>query len=50
MLRCVELGLSVNELDNYDVGFIYDMLIEKANDAYEYPVKARQKDFDRFKK
>lgn len=50
MLRCVELGLSVNELDNYDMGFIFDMLTEKANDSYDYPLKPRQEDFDRFKK
>lgn len=50
MLRCVELGLSVNDLDNYDFGFVYDMLTEKANDEYDYPLKPRQEDFDRFKK
>lgn len=50
MLRIVGLGLSVNELDNYDLGFVYDMLTEQANDSYEYPLKPRQEDFDRFKK
>lgn len=50
MLRCVELGLSVNELDNYDIGFVYDMLVEKGNDSYDYPYKARQEDFDSFKR
>ena len=50
MLRCVGLGLSVNELDNYEIGMIYDMLTEQANDSYDYPLKPRQEDFDRFKK
>ncbi len=50
MLRCVGLGLSVNELDNYEMGMIYDMLTEQANDSYDYPLKPRQEDFDKFKK
>lgn len=30
------------------MGMIYDMLIEKANDNEEYPVKADQKDINSF--
>lgn len=48
MLRCKELGLSVEELENIDFGLVQDMLIEKANDEYTYPYKATQKDFDNF--
>lgn len=48
MLRCKELGLSVDELENIEFGLVVDMLVEKGNDEYKYPYKASQKDFDRF--
>ena len=48
MLRCKELGLTVNELEQIDFGLVMDMLIEKGNDEHNYPYKATQKDFDRF--
>lgn len=49
MLRCKELGLSIFELDNLDFGLVVDMLIERNNDEYEYPIKASQSDFDKFR-
>lgn len=48
MLRCKELGLSINELENIEFGLVVDMMIERGNDDYNYPYKASQKDFDRF--
>ena len=48
MLRCKELGLSIDELETIDFGLVADMLTEKANDEYKYPYKASQEDFDRF--
>lgn len=48
MLRCKELGLSVDELENIEFGLVVDMLTERGNDEYNYPYKASQKDFDRF--
>jgi len=48
MLRCKELGLSINELENIEFGLVVDMMIERGNDDYQYPYKASQKDFDRF--
>lgn len=47
MLRCVQLGLSVADLDQLSIGMVYDMLIEKQNDNYDYPVLATQADIDR---
>lgn len=41
MLRCAELGLSRSELDDMTMGMVYDMLIEKANDKEQYPIKGR---------
>lgn len=48
MLRCKELGLSVEDLENIDFGLVADMLTEKGNDEHNYPYKATQKDFDKF--
>lgn len=31
-----------------NVGMVYDLLTEKANDAEKYPYKATQEDIDRF--
>lgn len=48
LLRCKELGLSINELENIDYGLVEDMLTEKNNDSYDYPYKATQEDFNKF--
>ena len=48
MLRCKELGISVNELEQMDFGVVADMMTEQGNDQYKYPFKATQKDFDNF--
>ena len=39
MLRCAELGLSREDLDDMSVGMIFDMMIEKMNDSEKYPIK-----------
>ena len=36
------------DLDVMDVGMVYDMMIEKANDSAEYDIIATQADFDKF--
>lgn len=48
MLRCAELGLSREDLDDMTVGMVYDMLIEQANDQEKYPYKATQADINHF--
>lgn len=48
LLRCVELGLSMEDLDDLTIGMVNDMFIEKANDQYEWKEVADQGDFDRF--
>lgn len=48
MLRCKELGLSIDDLENMDFGLVSDMMTEKDNDNYDYPYKASQEDFNRF--
>ena len=42
MLRCSELGLTRSEdLDQYTVGMIYDLLTEQANDREKYAIKPK---------
>ena len=48
MLRCAELALSDEALDNMTMGMVFDMLVEKANDEYKYPYKATEEDIKSF--
>ena len=48
MLRCAQLGLSDEALAGMDMGMVYDLLTEQANDRETYPYKATQEDFDNF--
>ena len=48
MLRALQLGLSLSDLDQITVGDLIDMLIEYGNDSCEYPIKATQDDFRSF--
>lgn len=47
MLRCAELNLSDEALRGMDVGMVYDLLTEKANDGENYPFKGTGEDFRR---
>ena len=40
MLRCAELGLTKEDLDDMTVGMVFDMITEKANDHEKYDKKA----------
>lgn len=40
MLRCAELGLSKEDLDDMTMGMVYDMVTEKANDYEKYDIVA----------
>lgn len=40
MLRCAELGLSREDLDEITIGMVYDMVTEKANDQEKYDIVA----------
>ena len=48
LLRCVELGVHLSDLDEIEIGTVLDMYIEKGNDGEEYPELATQADFDKF--
>lgn len=49
LLRCVQLGLSIRDLDLLTIGMVNDMYAESRNDGYKgYKEIATQEDFDRF--
>lgn len=48
LLRCVELGLSITDLDHLTIGMVFDMFTERANDSVEYDQVATQEDIDNF--
>ena len=48
LLRCVQLGLSILELDYLEYGEVLDMMTESANDNFKYTAVATQSDFDKF--
>ena len=48
LLRCVQIGLTLSDLDLLTIGMVNEMFIEKDNDDYDYPIKADQAAFDRF--
>ena len=48
LLRCVEIGISVSDLDLLTVGLVLDIWTEKTNDGVKYRQLATQEEFDRF--
>ena len=48
MLRAVQLGIQVSEMDLLSIGLVLDMFTELQNDKYKYPDMAMQSDFDKF--
>lgn len=48
LLRCVQLGLSMADLEMLSIGLINDMYAESRNDEWKYATLATQKDMDRF--
>lgn len=48
ILRAIQIGLSLSDLEQITIGDLVDMLIELGNDSYEYPALATQEDFRSF--
>lgn len=48
LLRCLQIGLSLKELDFLTIGLVMDIYTEKANDSADYDIIATQTDFDNF--
>ena len=48
LLRCVQIGLSMTDLDLLTIGMVDEMFIERENDDTTYSYKATQNDMDNF--
>lgn len=48
LLRCLQIGLSLRDLDLVTEGMVIDMANERANDDAEWDEVATQADFDNF--
>lgn len=49
LLRCVQLGLSIRDLDLLTIGMVNELFIESHNDEYKgWRQVAQQSDFDQF--
>ena len=48
LLRAMEIGISITDLDYLTIGLVLDIWTEKMNDSVEYNRVATQEDFDKF--
>ena len=48
LLRCLEIGISIGDLDYLTIGMVMDIWTEKANDSVKYDNLAMQEDFHKF--
>ena len=48
LLRCLQIGLSLDELDLLTIRMVTEIAIERANDEYDYPILATQELYDAF--
>lgn len=46
LLRCVQLGLAIRDLELLTIGLVNDMYAESRNDEFKYAEIATQEDFD----
>ena len=47
LLRVVQCGISVRDLELLSIGMVFDMFTESGNDTVEYAEIATQEDIDR---
>lgn len=48
LLRCVQVGIPISDLDLLTIGMVNDIYTEAENDNFKYPLQAVQEDFDKF--
>lgn len=48
LLRCIELGLSMDDLDHLTLGMVYEIFVERGNDKYEWDEIATADDIANF--
>lgn len=47
MLRAIQCGISISDMELLSIGMINDIFTEMKNDEYQYPYRATQEDIDR---
>lgn len=50
LLRCKEMGFTLQELEDLSAGFIMDVFTERSNDSAHYDYVATQDDINRLKR
>ena len=48
LLRAIQIGLELEDLDGLEFGMVVDMMTESENDDHKYKYVATQEDFDRW--
>lgn len=48
LLRCVQIGIALSELDLLTIGVVNDMFTERENDDFSYDTFGTQSDMDAF--
>lgn len=48
ILRCKQVGFTLDELENLTMGMVFDILAERMNDNYEWDEEATSDDIDSF--
>lgn len=48
MLRALQVGFTLPDLEFLDIGQVYDVLTEAGRDEHKWQQLATQEDFDRF--
>lgn len=48
LLRCLQVGLCMEDLDRLSIGMVLDIFSEKQNDGLKYKQLATQEDFNKF--
>lgn len=48
LLRCVQLGISMGDMELLSIGLVNDMYAESRNDEWKYAELATQSDMDLF--
>ena len=46
LLRCVQCGISISDLEFLSIGMVMDIFTENQNDDYKYPLIATKADID----
>lgn len=48
LLRCLQVGLRLDDLDKIEVGIVQDVFVEMANDRAKWDYKATQEDIKKY--